>query len=108
MEIIAIVVSGVLMFGAGVFTGWKGFSTPPPPASKAIGQLCDDKFMAKHGTHYCREAAICATASAGQGVSQSQCEQIGNVLNSLEIMSQCRTKDGKWDADCRALFRERK
>ena len=68
---------------------------------------CSDAYIEKHGEGLCREM-FCRMTTRGidSKTSGQECEEIGNLLNSLQMLDACYEKDPL--EDCYDVFRFRK
>jgi len=68
---------------------------------------CSDAYIEKHGEGLCREM-FCRMTTRGidSKTSGQECEEIGNLLNSLQMLDACYDKDPL--EDCYDVFRFRK
>ncbi len=68
---------------------------------------CSDAYIEKHGEGLCREM-FCRMTTRGidSKTSGQECEEIANLLNSLQMLDACSDKDPL--EDCYDVFRYRK
>jgi len=90
---------------------------PPPPVVVSdpevavkltdldlIKPLCTPEFIGKNGDLMCREMwCLMQTRGLDAKVSETMCESISNLSNTLVIINKCEDSE-----DCLRLFRERK
>lgn len=51
---------------------------------------CSSEWMSKHGPLLCREMFCRLQTREGDGASQTECEQVANLANSLTMIEQCQ------------------
>tara|TARA_Y100000593_G_scaffold24358_1_gene48603 strand:+ start:10001 stop:10369 length:369 start_codon:yes stop_codon:yes gene_type:complete len=68
---------------------------------------CSDAYIEKHGEGLCREM-FCRMTTRGidSKTSGQECEEIANLLNSLQMLEACSDQDPL--EDCYDVFRYRK
>ena len=68
---------------------------------------CSDAYIEKHGEGLCREM-FCRMTTRGidSKTSGQECEEIGNLLNTIQMLDACSDKDPL--EDCYDVFRFRK
>jgi hypothetical protein len=69
---------------------------------------CSMDYLSAHGDLLCRELFCRLQTREGDGASQSECDSIANMSNSLHILRACNdTVSPEWDR-CIAVFEKRK
>ncbi len=69
---------------------------------------CSVEYLDNHGDLLCREMFCRLQTREGDGASQSECDSIANMSNSLYILRACSdTVTPEWDR-CIAVFNSRK
>ena len=70
---------------------------------------CSSEHLEKHGALLCREL-FCRQTTRGidSQTSGSECEQIANIANTIEMIAACQSEEKDMRRECLDLFRERK
>lgn len=59
-------------------------------APDLIAVPCSEEFIDKNGEGLCREMFCRLQTREGDGASQSECEEIANLNNTISILSECK------------------
>ena len=54
---------------------------------------CSEDFIYKNGEGLCREMFCRLQTREGDGASQSECEEIANLNNTISILSECKNME---------------
>ncbi len=72
-------------------------------APDLIAVPCSAEFIDKNGEGLCREMFCRLQTREGDGASQSECEEIANLNNTISIMSECKTMELEIDQCLKVL-----
>lgn len=59
-------------------------------APDLIAVPCSEEFIDKNGEGLCREMFCRLQTREGDGASQSECEEIANLNNTISILTECK------------------
>ena len=58
---------------------------------------CSEQFIDKNGEGLCREMFCRLQTREGDGASQSECEEIANLNNTISILTECKNMEVEID-----------
>ena len=64
---------------------------------------CSSDYMQENGEGLCREMFCRLQTREGDGASQSECEEIANLNNTISILSECKTMELEIDQCIKVL-----
>ena len=64
---------------------------------------CSEAFINKNGEGLCREMFCRLQTREGDGASQSECEEIANLNNTISILSECKNMEIEIDKCLKVL-----
>lgn len=64
---------------------------------------CSEAFIDKNGEGLCREMFCRLQTREGDGASQSECEEIANLNNTISILTECKTMEVEIDQCIKVL-----
>ena len=72
-------------------------------APDLIAVPCSEEFIDKNGEGLCREMFCRLQTREGDGASQSECEEIANLNNTISILSECKVMEIEIDKCLKVL-----
>lgn len=72
-------------------------------APDLIAVPCSEAFIDKNGEGLCREMFCRLQTREGDGASQSECEEIANLNNTISILSECKVMEIEIDQCLKVL-----
>jgi len=72
-------------------------------APDLIAVPCSEEFIDKNGEGLCREMFCRLQTREGDGASQSECEEIANLNNTISILSECKVMEIEIDQCLKVL-----
>jgi hypothetical protein len=64
---------------------------------------CSEQFIDRNGEGLCREMFCRLQTREGDGASQSECEEIANLNNTISILSECKNMEVEIDQCIKVL-----
>jgi hypothetical protein len=64
---------------------------------------CSEEFIDKNGEGLCREMFCRLQTREGDGASQSECEEIANLNNTISILTECKALEVEIDQCIKVL-----
>lgn len=64
---------------------------------------CSEQFIDKNGEGLCREMFCRLQTREGDGASQSECEEIANLNNTISILTECKNMEVEIDQCIKVL-----